>query len=1251
MEETKLPKMILPGDANYPPENPASVAYVDRRYQEMRDRVNAPIDEIVEEMHEEVRKEVEADLRSDITDIGTKVTGVEENVDTLSGQVAKVESSVDAVGTRVDNVEDSVKQLSDQVGTVEGSVDTNKSSIDNVAKSVSTLESRVDGVDKTVEGISGQVGIVESSVSGMNDRVTTVESSVKDLNDNVASLGSHVDDVESSVSKAKDSINALQVSVDEIPNSIKEVKDSVKEVKSSITTVSSSVDSLNARVTKAEGTVNEVSTRFTDVENSVTSIGTRVTNAVSTVNAMGDRVTTVEETVDGFESRVSDTEDSIKTIETRVSDIETNVSDIGTKVATAETTLSNLNSQVSKNTSSISTLTEGVSEVKDTASSLSTQIANVKTDFDSKIGTVNTGLNSVSNRVTNLESQASDLASRTTTIEGKLPKKADLGDNGLVLSSQLPSYVDAIVEEKSLSEFPIPGETEKIYVALDTNLTYRWGGSGYVEISKSLAIGTAKGTAYDGAAGAETRKDLDTAEGSIRVLQSDVEGLQVNARDKLDLDTYYTDYAPTIDNLCADVIGGKDKTTATLVMSDGTVFFKDCQFVDIAIQSVSDTGFCIIFQGANGNYYKGDDYYIEGPIDFSISAFVEYDSDRHINIDWAYTNPAYDSTSIIYWMATKDESTGMYGDLVSASKSYGRTGGSIDENGNYRWELSFSDGTTGVLSGHVEGIKKHLIAKSDIFVTESNLATKRGNYDLMVHKEFKDTDPPFLVECTAAAYALDGVAVFEEIAFSERDSKVKCTKSELINSSVDYTDYIDYLVDVNESIQFNLNICRSRHRDRVIDPWGEWEWKINYQSSYSFIRVDQVSYASTSAELVEPISGEYRIELTNGIEIVGLITMSRDSEGDKLAKVSDLDGYVTSSSVEFKNKRDKTDLTVYTNYAKVYANDIALDSEDDHNFTGAFPLASSTDVPPSFLNIRCGYDTTTGKLASISGGVESWYAPQESYYQEQAIDFGSATDYVDRLNAGDTVAVSAPYFTAEGTPSSAVLQIRVEFTGGANGEGNDTLAKISDIPEVPTEVSAFTNDAGYLTEHQSLSDYLRTSDLAAKETDPKFTAWKGTTTNSLIAGGGNTIKDSESNHVVYGMNNEVEDDYGDFGGIVIGKNNRTGYGDSVPGIIVGSDVIMTHSGIGIGKYIRCGGVMDQNSICIGKGTSAATLKSHGTGTFNIPMVSPEYFYFNATSDSEARTLQSYLDEKANASTVSDLAAKVDTANATLEEVV
>ena len=40
----------------------------------------------------------------------------------------------------------------------------------------------------------------------------------------------------------------------------------------------------------------------------------------------------------------------------------------------------------------------------------------------------------------------------------------------------------------------------------------------------------------------------------------------------------------------------------------------------------------------------------------------------------------------------------------------------------------------------------------------------------------------------------------------------------------------------------------------------------------------------------------------------------------------------------------------------------------------------------------------------------------------------------------------------------------------------DKVADI-DIPEVPTNISAFNNDAGYLTEHQSLEGYAKTTDI------------------------------------------------------------------------------------------------------------------------------------------------------------------------------
>ena len=62
---------------------------------------------------------------------------------------------------------------------------------------------------------------------------------------------------------------------------------------------------------------------------------------------------------------------------------------------------------------------------------------------------------------------------------------------GTISASVLPSYVDDVLNFANLAAFPVAGETSKIYVTEDTNKTYRWSGSVYVEISSSATAGEA----------------------------------------------------------------------------------------------------------------------------------------------------------------------------------------------------------------------------------------------------------------------------------------------------------------------------------------------------------------------------------------------------------------------------------------------------------------------------------------------------------------------------------------------------------------------------------------------------------------------------------------------------------------------------------------------------------------------------------------------------------------------------------------
>ena len=109
---------------------------------------------------------------------------------------------------------------------------------------------------------------------------------------------------------------------------------------------------------------------------------------------------------------------------------------------------------------------------------------------------------------------------------------AELDTAGKVPSSQLPSFVDDVLEgylsggkfyEESTHATLINGETGKIYIDLSSGKTYRWSGSTYAEISESLALGETSSTAYRGDKGKTAYDHAQKTSGNPhRVTKSDV---------------------------------------------------------------------------------------------------------------------------------------------------------------------------------------------------------------------------------------------------------------------------------------------------------------------------------------------------------------------------------------------------------------------------------------------------------------------------------------------------------------------------------------------------------------------------------------------------------------------------------------------------------------------------------------------------------------------------------------------------------
>ena len=93
---------------------------------------------------------------------------------------------------------------------------------------------------------------------------------------------------------------------------------------------------------------------------------------------------------------------------------------------------------------------------------------------------------------------AADVSAIPASQKGTANGVAELDAAGKVPSSQLPSFVDDVLEYDSQTGFPETGEDGKIYVAKDTNKTYRWSGTTYVEIAGGVALGETASTAYRG---------------------------------------------------------------------------------------------------------------------------------------------------------------------------------------------------------------------------------------------------------------------------------------------------------------------------------------------------------------------------------------------------------------------------------------------------------------------------------------------------------------------------------------------------------------------------------------------------------------------------------------------------------------------------------------------------------------------------------------------------------------------------------
>lgn len=155
------------------------------------------------------------------------------------------------------------------------------------------------------------------------------------------------------------------------------------------------------------------------------------------------------------------------------------------------------------------------------------------------------------------EQVTTDIEGVPTTLTTVLSKKADLDEAGKVPADQLPSFVDDVLEFADLAAFPLEGESGKIYIAIETNKSYRWSGSIFVEVSPSIGTDLAQGE------NTTTGVVITSSTGSAATLNGATDTLAgiMTAADKIKLDGLENYTHPTQEAINVDT----DNNSVTVV--------------------------------------------------------------------------------------------------------------------------------------------------------------------------------------------------------------------------------------------------------------------------------------------------------------------------------------------------------------------------------------------------------------------------------------------------------------------------------------------------------------------------------------------------------------------------------------------------------------------------------------------------------------------------------------------------------------
>ena len=291
---------------------------------------------------------------------------------------------------------------------------------------------------------------------------------------------------------------------------------------------------------------------------------------------------------------------------------------------------------------------------------------------------------------------------------------------------------------------------------------------------------------------------------------------------------------------------------------------------------------------------------------------------------------------------------------------------------------------------------------------------------------------------------------------------------------------------------------------------------------------DAATLSATSAAISAATNGLVTASVTNGLASAASVSASIASATNGLASQSSL----TSLSSRVDDKRDKTDLAVYGKYVKWYivetsgdgrlSEPIEMYDHGGYTFSCDKVNVSGDELHPNRIVCHTEYGDD-GKVSAVSGGGETWWPGvdgNEPGYTTASVDMDmDAVNMIHDPAFGEFSAM-VMYYDADGNAQYGMVRFRVTYTGGPH-ELTDTLAKTSELAAVSNAIPAAVSDLS------GAGDYLKTADLAANESDPKWAAWRKGVNVSLGRGASAPDQDADTGasltlQAAFGINSKTK---------------------------------------------------------------------------------------------------------------------------------